>query len=229
MGLSLQNLRDESRSIAGIDSDDDEGSNTKVDQKLNRSFWEVLNKFDFKQKERTSTFVTVAGEDRYQLTTDFEAVRSISIQDVDLLTWNLVDQSSIHTVDVDYDSNSDQEAAPAKYIRESNVIQFQPIPDQVYTIQVRHLIYLEDLSDSNSTVVIPREWHEIIMYGGAYRLLFAIGDVNRGDYYKRHFYNLMQSTVPQEAKEEKDTKFAGVDSRIARGSYISNYSSRLRY
>ena len=67
MQLDLQTLRDETRDILGVDSDDVD--NTKLDMYLNISFSELQDKVKFRQKEVQAEFNTTAGTASYALST----------------------------------------------------------------------------------------------------------------------------------------------------------------
>ena len=229
MGLVLAQLLSECRKIAGVDVDDSGCDDISVTLQMNRAFWETMNKFKFKENQRSAIFTTIIGQNNYQLPVEFEAIRTISIEDPATLIWQPIDYFDPQAFDDRENSNTSSRGIPIKYLRENSSILFQPIPDKVYNIKIRHLLRLQDLSTSNNAIVIPEEWHEIIMYGGTYRLLFALGDINRGDYFKNHTYTMMGSTIPVESKEQIDTKNAGVSLSKARGGYMANYSTRLRY
>ena len=49
MGMDLETLRDELREHVGVDSDD--LPDPDADLLLNRSFWELMNKFRFRETE----------------------------------------------------------------------------------------------------------------------------------------------------------------------------------
>lgn len=226
-GFPVDDIIDEIYNITGADNDDRARSVVLLD--CNRSFWELMNKFNFKENESVGDFDTVAGDDTYATTdviSTFEALRDVTVEDPDLLTWAPVEQASIQEIDAIFNSNTYARGKPTKYRREGSTIIFRPVPDQVYTIQCRCWLTLQDLADSATAPTIPQAWHEIIMYGGLYRTFFGIGDVNRGDYFKKHTWDMMGSTIPIESKEQIDTKTAGIS--LARGNYISNYQTRLR-
>ena len=82
MAIDLAVLRTELRVNLGYETDDTgELSNTDADLLLNRAFWELMNKFNFREEEKSSTFPTIAGTEFYSLPTLFESVRNITIQD----------------------------------------------------------------------------------------------------------------------------------------------------
>lgn len=222
--------------MTGLDEDDPDGSDTKIDLCLNRSFWEIMNKFNFRENERTATFNTIALEPRYQLPVIFESVKNVAVQDPITLQWFDVNRVSTYQYDKmlndtepQVNNGVEQQAMPVAYYREDSAIIFWPTPSKVFPIKIRHLITLADLSDSNNAPVIPQEWHEIIMYGGTYRTLYNMGDLNRAESYKSHTITMMTSTVPVESKEEKNSQMSGGNIGPARGNYMRGFQAQLRY
>ena len=236
MPLDIDELRGTTRRICGIDEDDPDGTDTAIDICLNRSFWEIMNKFNFRENERTATFNTIAFEPRYQLPVIFEAVQNVAVQDPITLQWFDVNRMSRYQYDkllndtVPQVANGvEQQAMPAFYYREDNAIILWPTPSQVFPIKIRHLITLSDLSDANDIPVIPQVWHEIILYGGVYRTLYNMGDFNRAETMKSQTITMMTSAVPVESKEERNSQMSGGNIGPARGGYMKGYQAQLRY
>lgn len=214
MTLSLTELRTELRVHLGMEeTDTDELSNDDADLLLNRAFWELLNKFNFREEEQSSTFNTIQGTEFYSLPTLFESVRNIAIQNIDVAeTWVPLDRLSIDEYTKNLDDAPAGEAIPTTYFREESGIRLQPIPDKdTYVIKLKHRITLADLSSSNLTLVIPEVWHEIILYGGLWRALHRVRDYEAAREIKNQQIALINSTVEVEGKEEVDSSLAGIE------------------
>jgi len=217
MGLNINALRSGIKKPLGMDDTDTELTNDDIDLYLNRSLWEVDNKFPFKEKEKTVTFPLIEGIRNYSVPVPYEAVKTLAvIGQYDELSHPLR-YMEVFEYNSLYDTSEFARGQPTGYTRENNFIRFYPTPDYEYTIVLKRLILLDDLSDTNSEANIPRVWHEIIMFGGLWRALIDYGDIARANHIKNHQIALINSTVPVQAKEEGQDKFAGVE--VLRSDY----------
>lgn len=231
MGLSITDLRLELRDHLGMDEDDLD--NTAADRLLNRSWWEVMPKFKFRETEAKTSFQTVAGLQTYSLPIDFDALTMLSIggtSNANLLNGQFylngtvflnpaVSDLSRHTklerIDDKFYENEfdDAETArgfPIQYYRYGAGIILYPTPDNTYTINVDYRITLADLSTNNPDLVIPQNWHEIILYGAIWRGFQKRGDYNRAREAKQTQFTLINTTTPVAAEEEGDSSEAGL-------------------
>ena len=208
MGIDLDTMRSDLRDATG--TDDSDMPDTKTDLLLNRAYWALGSKFPYRQKEITATFPTVIGEERYNMPTLFESLRSLAIQDLDDLRWEPLDRIGAKFFDENSSSHTDDRAFPEKYLRDGECIKLLPIPDKVYTLRIRYLNTLADLVLDTDSPIIPQEWHEIIYFGGLWRAYLSFGDFIRGNATRRHQETLIAAIVPVEAKEEGDTSRIGV-------------------
>lgn len=208
MTLSLENMRSILRNATGNDEDD--LPDDDADLLLNRSFWALTDKFPFRVKEIEATFPTVIGERKYSVPVLFEALRSLSIKDPDTLRWEPIDRVGSKYYDSYLSDKPDERSMPDRYMREGKCIKLLPIPDKVYTIRMRYLMTLADLSNTNDTPSIPQVWHEIIAFGAAWRKFFEIGDHVRMQTTKKLQNFSIAEIVPEEAKEEIDSSRIGL-------------------
>jgi len=209
MGLDLQQLRDDLRDATGTDIDD--LSDEKVDRLLNRSYWEVLDKFPFREKEVTVTFNTIIGTRLYNMPEPFEALRKLSILEPATLVHKTIDRTTIDVYERTYDTNEAAEGFPTHYVREGCAARLLPTPDAIYEITEKYWTVLADLSITNDTPAIPQSWHEIILLGAIWRAFISFGDYQRARAANQHQIALINSAVPVEAKEEVDSPRGGLE------------------
>ncbi len=218
-GLDVASLRVQLREGIGLEGDDVEtlpdvdlpNEKTGADTYLNRAFWEVLDKFHFREKEKISSFSTAIGEEFYKIPSSFEALQSVAIEDPDTNKHDPLDRITADVFEQKFVNNADDQGKPTHYLRESNGIRLWRVPDLVYTIILRYWCELADLSDTNDPP-IPRTWHEVILFGGVWRAFIGVnGDYTRAQAAKAHQIALVNSMEPAEAKEEFDSHRAGIE------------------
>lgn len=216
MGLDLDAMCDELWGATGTDSGDPQMSRTKVIEYLNRSFWELLDKYHFREKDATKTFNTTEGERRYEVPTPFEALQNIAIIDPDTEQSTPLMRMSTEKYNEKYNTDADARAIPTHYIREDCTIRLWPTPDSSeYTIVIKYWMVLDDLNDDvNEQPVVPRAWHEVILYGGIWRAYIALRDFASANAMKAHQKALIDTMVPVEAKEETHSPNAGLAPKV---------------
>jgi hypothetical protein len=223
MGLSVTQIDDELVELLGVD--DDDASPTQRLLWINRSFWEIISKFDFREKEGTYNLSTVIGTNEYTVPFDLEGVQSVAITEIDGVTQTTVTRVTKENYLNTYTANTDLRAIPEHYYREGNKIIFSPVPNDIYNIVIKYLKTLPDLI-AGGTVVLPQEWHELILFGAAYRGFLVLNDKVSAEFFRNQQSNLTASTIPTEAKEEKDSRFAAVDVVSRRSSIQSDAPRR---
>lgn len=203
------------KALGGLDEDD--LSTVDLDGLINTSIEELSDKFPFREKEKVASFVTSIGFRSYDLPTGFESIRSLSISD---LTTNLSTKLVLMTTDVyetRFDSDVDNYGFPTNYFREGDCIKLWPTPDNIYTITLRYNKPLEDLINESDTPNMPQNWHEIVELGAIWRGFIDQNDWQRSNFAKNTQISLLNTTVPVEAKEERDNRYAGVE--VIRNGY----------
>lgn len=212
MTLDIIQLRADLRDHTGTDEFD--MPTAKADLYLNRSYWEILDKFHFREKEVTATWDTVAGTRLYNMPSPFEALRKLSIKDPATGEHKVLDRTTIDVYERTFDADSDAQGFPVAYVREGCAVRLLPTPDDAYEITQKYWTVLSDLSDSNSVPPIPQSWHEIIMFGGVWRAFLGNRDFVSANATKAHQISLINSSVPVEAKEEYDSPEARLEVRV---------------
>ena len=214
MSIDTQSLIDELREHLGVDDTDlDDDACTLL---LNRSYWAMLDKFPFREKEVTASFATEDGVNLYAVPSPFEALKSLAIEDLNSFALSPLErmtQKEYDAVFVNDTVEGDDEDKPQKYYREKNCIKLWPTPDDAYTITIRYWTVLDDLdnTDVDDSPGIPQNWHELILYGAIWRGYYRLGDIIRGERVKKLDSVLINEAVPTESKEERDSPTAGVE------------------
>jgi hypothetical protein len=116
-----------------------------------------------------------------------------------------------------YHEETYERAIPTRYVRENCMIRLWPTPDDSYVITVKHWKQLADLLNDTDQPGVPRNWHEIVLYGAAWRGFLELGDISRANDFTNYQHKLLNSIVPTEQKEQQDFKYAGV--QLIRNTY----------
>lgn len=211
MTLDLDRMRIRVRKPLGMmDEDDTDLTNDDVDEYLNMSFWEVQDKFPFREKEKTGTFQTQVGVRNYEMPDPFEYLKSLAIVDLTSFQHKPLDLITAREYERLYNEQTTAQGKPCKYLREDCYARLWPTPDNIYTIVLRRNIVLADISESNNTLPIPQVWTEIVIYGAIWRAFIDFGDFARANAMKAHQVSLLDTIEPTEIKELGDTAMAGL-------------------
>ncbi len=215
MAIDLTVLLTELRVHLGLETTDtDELSKVDAELLLNRSFWELMNKFKFRETEQSIEFTVDDGEDYIDLPTLFESMRKLSILNADTNVWTPLVRIDIQEFERTTNDNTSAKGAPEKYFREGVGIRLLSSggggPDKTYTLRIKHRVTLADLATDNTTLTFPDVWHELVLFGGLWRALLRLKDFESAREIKNNQIALINSTVEVESKEEEDSPLAGV-------------------
>ena len=212
--IAIDRMRIRVRKPLGMEENDSDLTDDDIDEYLNMAFWEVQDKFPFREKERSGTFLTVAGTRNYEMPKPFECLRELAIvnpvsgQHSPLIQMTTTEYEEKYIDDTISDKS---QAIPTHYVREQTFARLWPTPDKVYTIWMRRLIILQDLSDENTVQPLPQIWTEILIYGAIWRAFIDFGDFVRSQKVQQHQITLISSVTPTPVKELGDTSMAGVE------------------
>lgn len=210
MAFDLIAMRLKVRKPLGIDPDDTDLTDTQIDEYLNLSYWEIQDKFPFREKERTATFETVAGTRVYPMPEPYEALKSLAIQDEFSGQFTKLIRMDTDDYENRYNSDESSQSVPTHYTREDCFFRLWPTPDAIYTMSMKRTITLEDLGGSQLLPEIPRAWWEIIVDGAVWRAFKDFGDFDRMQAVKAGQIASLNSMVSVESKEEGDSRESSV-------------------
>lgn len=210
MTLDLTEMRRLVREPLGVDEDD--MPDNEVDLLLNLSLWEIMDKYEFKEKEQTATFETVEGTRNYDMPNPFEAVRSLAIVDENG-KHHYLKKLTPETYTENYSEDEDAQSFPTHYIREGCFARLYPTPDDEYTVVLRYWKPLSDLSEEagNIETGLPGNWPEIVVIGAQSRGFRQLGDITRATLWKQMQAGEMNTAMLPEAKEQRDNRYSALE------------------
>ena len=202
-GLDILALRNMVMEPLDLDSNDP-NEIALTDIMLNRAFWEILDKFKFRKEEIMVTRQTIIGERNYNVPEPLEAIVGVYIEDLDSQEHTPLGQITAETYESRWVNNQDNWDKPTHYVREFCLIRLWRTPDKVYPMVLRRRIVLGDIAlASNSYPDIPKSWHEIIGYGGLWRMYLHKNMFNMAREIKAHQVSLLNSILEMHDKEEQ--------------------------
>lgn len=213
MSLTLTQIRAKILKATGTDVTDWDNGDTDLDLYANLSWWDIMDKYDFREKEASIIFDTVAGTTSYDVTTVvtpiiFDALQTISIQDPITFEHTDLDLITIQDYESRIVNDTTFQAKPTNYFRRDNSIVLWPTPDQIYQIQLYYLSVLSDIPSGGP--VIPQAWHEVIIQGAVWRAFADLGDVVKTKFWLGLQASSINDRTPVKVKELTDTRLAGV-------------------
>lgn len=210
MGLSLAQIRNEVLEECGIDAVDlDAAGSDNLDLIINQSWWEIMDKFDFREKQDDAIISTVVGQRDYNLASTilaadavaFEALRGVFLLDPDTNEHQPLDEISIRKYETLYNEDEESRDEPTNYVRDGGIIRLWPTPDDVYDITLYFLKTLSDVAAGGPDV--PQAWHEIIKYGAIWRTHHRFRDYTSAKEVRDTQLALIASAQTNVGKEDK--------------------------
>ena len=203
------------KGLGGIDSTD--LSDTDLDEMLNMSFWELEDKYPFEAKETVFTTTLVTDQYEYDLSglSTLDALVSISWIDPNGESRKLekMTRGVFDTIFNDATSNSPS-GPPESFLREGNVLTVWPpasSDENGKTLRIALKESVATLSGGADTTGLPRNWDELVVYGAIARGHVLNSDYNLAREMRDFQVGITRSTVPTEAKEAEDARWAGLD------------------
>jgi len=208
MTIPLSTLRTEVREALAVDATD--MPDAVIDLLLNRTYWELLEKFHLRETESSTTLTTNQGQREYILPPDFESLRISAIIDPETNQHYKLSMFSVKEYEQVQNDEVEHEAFPTNYFRARESLILWPTPDDVYTVILHYRQTLADLSNAAPDPNLPKSWQELLVFGAIFRGWLRVNDYDRANSMKAHYIGMINSMVPQESKEESDTSTAGL-------------------
>ena len=219
-GINVADLITEFIDMVGVDvSIQNEwtgNSNEKILRFLNRSYWELLNQYPFKATEAASNLPLLQNSNQITLppiagnTDELDAILGVNY--IDSSTSQSIKLKKMTRDEFQLLENTQVtfEGPPEYYYSgASSSLVVLPYADQNYTLLVWYSLALADLVPAG-TVAIPREWHELILYGAVHRALLSFRDYEGAAFIKNMQTSMVNDKVPTIAKENVDNRFSGL-------------------
>lgn len=205
-GLVLSQLRSELRIHLGLDSVD--LSNTDADILLNRGYWELQGKLKLPQNNIQDSFSTVAGTSHYAITYPDVAIITVALKKDDV--WTRLDPTDESTYINERDEKTESRDIPTRYLIIGTNLILDPIPNDVYTIQVTRHEVLTDLSDSNPNFALDIVLNEVLLLLAVYNGFIRKRDFNSAYRINAIIDDKLSTYVPKEVREQESWKYAQV-------------------
>ena len=200
MGLTLAQQRAKLRRALGLDTNDELGTDTEIDLLLNTAWWEIADAFDFREKETSRTYNTVAGTIAYSAAADLLGLQNISIEDPDSGQHTPLTEITIYDYETNYVDQISTRGKPTHYVRKGSQVLLYPTPDAIYEIKEDYWKTLADIAVGG--VTIPQAWHAMIWMNAAFYGYMEAGDLNRAVGYRK----LVGLPSVSDTKETTETK-----------------------
>jgi len=205
MSMSLEVMRKlVRRGLGGLTTED--LPDGEVDLYLNMSLWELESKFPFKEKEARTQMETVPSQGEYSLPETLDAIISVSVHH----------EGAAHKLKrLSFDQhdeifNEKRTGTPTHYKRRDRTLVLWPIPATAMPLHIVMWKSVASLLETEDEPNLPRNWHEIVVEGAVVRGHFYQEDYDEAVKAKNFQVGNIRSSVPTEAKEERDSRFAGV-------------------
>ena len=226
MSLTLSDFRRLLRkSLGGLDSND--MSDDECDELLNLALWEVEDQFPFEIKETEYATTLVTNQSEYDLTgiTELDAIRSVSYLDENGKR-HVLDRMERKEYDDLYDDGTvnDRTGFPAKYNREGNVLYIWPPAETSLSGNVLTLAMKEGLASiAASGTGLPKNWDGIILQGAIAWGHNLLQDYDLRDKAENWKISKIRATVTTKSKEQKDSRYAGLQPILDREDMDRTY------
>ena len=201
------------KALGNLDSTD--LSNDECDEYLNISLWEIEDQFPFEIKETVYATTLVDEQYEYDLAgiAALDAIVSISYIDENGKA-HVLDRMSRKQYDDLFDDASvtDITKGPEKYLREGNVLTIWPPPDDELDGNSLRVALKESVASIGASGTgLPRNWDQIILQGAIALGHNFLQDYDLRDKAENFKISKLRAIVTTEAKEERDSRFAGLD------------------
>jgi hypothetical protein len=207
MNITITQMRTELRDHLGVD--DIELPDASADLLIDRAASELMSKFHFTAMQDEQTITTVADQAAYTIPVSTDAIEGLYFEDDVSKQHSPIDRITFDFYEQHYQNSTVASGKPNVYFRRNDEVILHPTPDAVYTLTMYRRKILGDFS--TGIMFGPQEWFETILYGAITRGFHKLGDYVRAQASAAYQVGLISSITPTEAKEEYDSRRAGVE------------------
>lgn len=158
MPWTLRDLMSEVTSFAKVT--DEEIHPSRVSFYINQAQRDVANRVQQLEFERLAVSSTSSGDDKMYLPTDCERVLNLSLETGG--GRRVIPQGNIQQVDDK--SWGTQGGRPNFYVSYASWLQFYPSPDSSYSLLLRYVARLSDITNLNSIPSIDTRYHQAVLF-----------------------------------------------------------------
>lgn len=186
---------------------------------VNYGYKDLASRYSYHQTRKRCTFVTVNGQDKYQLPLDLASV--LRLKD------NTHGGKVIKAGDRAVATKSIYAANywPKQYVRYRNYVQLLPTPDGEYVIEVYYIAIPATLTLETDAPVLPETWHVGIIMRARWYYFMERGDTAQQTAALNN-YNIWLSDKPSEIEEESVDIDSSVEVTSLERSPLEGHSTR---
>ena len=206
MPWTLKDLMSESTTVAKLTPEDINPSRASF--YVNQAQRDVANRIQQLEYERVAVSSTSSGDDKVFLPTDCERVLVLSF---DTGGFNrVIPQTSLDVIDSK--SNGTLTGLPEFWASYASWVQFYPSPNSSYSLQLRYVARLSDMTNYDAIPSVDTRYHQGIMFKTVEFLTQRKGDLQSAAVF-RALYEQELRNQPSVTAQRQMTK-AGMGARV---------------
>lgn len=199
----------------------------RVGRWINLAFLELLTnpRFSFYELETSSAFLTEIGENSYNLSGQiliFDGNTQRGIVDVLWVITSIYDETNrqiLHkshmremekrgsSYDYTIYGNSQGLGKPNYYTRSDNTLFLYPVPDGIYTLNIRYLQRPDEQRAGTDFMGIGTEWEDLIVSLASLKGFIALGQTDRAMEIRQHMEQLMSIREESVKLDDANTEY----------------------
>lgn len=198
---TVTNFRSELRvHLGGLDTTD--LPNTDADLLLNRAWWKVQEELKLPSNVKHTTFSTADGTFSYTQSVPVESILKLALNDTEQEKWVPLYEMSEDEYNESYNTSNDYRGKPTHYFRRGKDLILYPTPDATYSIEITRREWLDDLSDSITTIDASKALQEIVFYVAVRYGFLRARDFNAAFRLGKFIDDLIKTYVDIDVKED---------------------------
>lgn len=210
--MNLGTLRDRVRSLTGIRLQDIR-SDEQIDTVINETYQEVVESTNWPFLRSETTVSVAGGTEEFSTPAGYSEVNSVTYSD-SVGNFVRLNQTTLDEIDL---IDQDEEGDPVYYARiNEDTFRLWPVPDSALTLTIRGKETVPALSADNSSPVFAEQFHPILGYRAASRILAEEGDDSGRSQFYQNEANNFYSRMLQFYTRSTDTRMFVMGSRKRR-------------